>query len=286
MTENNDLVTPASTNVIVTGVFTQDTGLALPNKDAPITERSSAIRDILKKAAFIDNKLQLAVGEALFEVMKNGYWKDWKFNSKEGERSFASWEEYLENEMHMKKRKAAYLVDIYDTFIVRLGVPQEQISDLEWSKVKEITKIVNETNWKDVVDKIRPLSVTETQAFVENYNRVLPAPTTNTSTNTTPAPATGEKFQTFKLNVSEGQNETIRNALSIAKTITKSDKDNYCMELICAEYIAIYVGNPEVDHYVNRLEVHIKKLEEVFGVKIKVEGVNGEVVPAFAAANA
>lgn len=283
MSENTEevVVVPNST-VVVQGVFTNETGLTLPDKNAPITERSSAIRDILKKAAFIDNKLQLAVGEALYEVVKNGYWKDWKFSSKDGERNFASWDEYLEYEMRMKKRKAAYLVDIYDTFIVRLGVPQEQISDLEWSKVKEITKIVNETNWKDVVDKIRPLSVTETQAFVDNFNKVLPAPTSTSPVNTSTPPAVGEKFHGFKVNLSEGQLETVKNALEIAKVMTKSEKEGYQLELICAEFIQTYVGNAEIDHYVNRIEDHIKRIEKAFGVKIKVEGVDSEVVPAFA----
>ena len=124
-----DVVIPASTTVTVDGIFFDGlTELALPSKDTPLTERSTVLRDVLNKAAFIDNKLQLAVGEALYEVKTNGYWKDWKIENTEN--LFGSFDQFVEQEMKMKKRKSAYLIDIYSTFIVKLGIPKQELSCL------------------------------------------------------------------------------------------------------------------------------------------------------------
>lgn len=277
-----EVVAPVNSTVTVDGIFFDGLSneLALPDKSTPITDRSTALRDILNKAAFIDNKLQLAVGEALYEVKSNGYWKDWKIQNTEN--TFGSFDQFVEQEMKMKKRKSAYLIDIYHTFIVKLGIPKEEVNDLEWSKAKEVTKIINSTNWKDVVDAIKPLTVEQTEEYVKNYGKILSSPNIQNTPNNIPAPVSTpvETTKTFKANLLESHHEALTTALEIAGVLTKSDSVSYRISMICAEFINTYVGHQDVDGFVNRIEDHIKRFEETFGIKLEIVGKRDDIVPA------
>lgn len=277
-----EVVAPVSSTVTVDGIFFDGLSneLALPDKSVPITDRSSALREILKRAAFIDNKLQLAVGEALYEVKSNGYWKDWKVQNTEN--NFGSFDQFVETEMKMKKRKSAYLVDIYQTFIVKLGIPKEEINDLEWSKAKEVTKIINSTNWKDIVDHIKPLTVEQTEEYVKNYGKLSTTPNIESTPNNIPTPVSTpmETMKTFKVSLLESHHEALTTALEIAGVLTKSDSVSYRLSMICAEFINTYVGHQDVDGFVNRIEDHIKRFEETFGIKLEIVGKRDDIVPA------
>jgi len=244
-------------------------------EDMPLEERKNAIRELLRQTAAVGDRLQLVQGELLYEVRRNNYWKEWSFVDESAEdRTYDSFDEYVKTEMDMERRKAYYLIDVYETFVVKLSLPHEVLQDLEWSKAKELTKVITEENAEELLDKIGSLSVRKTIDYVKELKdrKALP------SGKSLPEP---KKSLAFRLTADQLENvdQSLAGASQHLSTEIQegpnATKNAAALDLICSEYNAGLMGSGEEGIF-TKLETVVKHIERSFGVKLEVSGVTDD----------
>lgn len=243
----------------------------------PLEERKEAVRKSMQATVAIDDKLNLVSGELLYEVTKNGYWKDWKFTADDGEvRKFASFEEYCEAELNMKRRKAFYLIAIYDKFVVELGLERDVLRRLEWSKAKEMTSIINSDNCEELMDKMGSMSVRQVKAYVAEAKGGGTA-LTDESSSTEGGADTSEPEVAVKMGFKlfPEQLENVKGALEAAKSMGAGDNANNQLDLICSEFLASSMG-AGLEGAMMTLDACVKNLERTFSVKLELSEVDEE----------
>jgi len=245
-------------------------------EDMPLAQRKQAVRDTMKQAVMMDDRLNLVSGELLYETHKNEYWKEWVFEDVDtGEmRGFVSFDEYVEAELDMKKRKAYYLISIYETFVVKLGLPTEVLRDLEWSKAKELVSVITTDNWVELLDKIKGLSVKKVQALVAELKGVGKAGGKKEP---------GEATVRISAVLHPDQAVNVQQALKLAEGMTGSDKVGNQLDLICSDFMAGSIGSG-LTGALERVDLIIATVKRAFGVTLKVADVDAERMEALDAA--
>jgi len=247
-------------------------------KDMPLAERKVAIRDTLRTAVAVDDRLNLVAGELLYEVSKNGYWKEWDFTDDDGEtRKYASFEEYTENEMNMKRRKAFYLISIYEKFVVDLDLPPEVLKDLEWSKAKELTGIITKDSAADLLDKAKGMSVRKVKEFVAAEKaRAKGGEGDGTTAVTEGADGKEPEVATkVTLKLYPEQLENYKTACEAAQKMGAGDKPGAQIDLICSSFLASSLGMG-LEGGLMTMEAMVKSIERSFGVELELKSVDSD----------
>jgi hypothetical protein len=239
--------------------------------DMPIEQRRDAVRTVLVGSTQADEKLALVQGELLYEARENGYWKDWTFTDEEGEdRSFGSFEEFCLNEMGMKKRKAYYLIEIYQKFVVDLDLPKDVLKDLQWSKAKALCKVIDEDNWSDLLDKIGSMSLRQVEEMVKAMKSGEGASGSRSIADKEPS----EEMVRINFKLHPDQAENVRAALDVAESMVGSDKKpSHALDLICSDFMAGVAGTG-LEGSLTKLDAIVKNIERAFGVELDVKGVD------------
>lgn len=273
-----EIVAPATEELIkVSGVASEllagGLGISPISPDLPIEQRRDAIRQSLKEVGAAGEKLGLVEGELLFEVSKNGYWKDYEFTDEKGEkRKFASFEEYTQTELGMNRRKAFYLIDIYETYVVKLSLPKEVLGDLEWTKARELTKVITAENWSELLDKAKGMTVVQIQEMVKGMKS---GTGTAADDGTAPSADAGDEMVKVAFKLAPAQHENVMAALALAESMTKSDKKGHNLDLICSDFVASAAGMG-AEGALTKLDLLIKNIERTFGVKLTLSEVDPE----------
>lgn len=256
------------TNLITTagsgfGVVTYGLG-SLPQlrDDMSIVERQSAIREIVKKSLDMPDRMDLMTGELLYEIWKNGYWKDYSLEVGETGRPYVSFDEYAELELGIKRRKAYYLIEIYEKFVINLGLPMEVLGTLEWSKAKEVVSVITPDNWLEIVDKMKTMTVKEIKEWVKGLK----------GTSGTKADADDAVIKrSYSLHLPQA--EVVDQAIKLAKSMMDNDKDGYALEMVCSDFLSSSCGCG-LEGALSRVDVAVKNIERAFGVKLSIESID------------
>jgi hypothetical protein len=258
---------PVKTSGVGSALWDNTFSVPALKSDMPLEQRKQVIRETVKKTINVDDRLGLVQGELLYEVKKNDYWKEWTFDDKGEPRNYKNFDEYIERELDMNRRKAYYLIDIYETFIVKLALPTSVLSDLEWSKAKELTKIIDKDNWPKLIDRIKTMSVSEVKEMAKELKGIK----TSTGTRATSEESTSVRIP-FVL--APDQAENVQEALKLAQSLSGSDKAGNNLDLICSEFITSAAGTSGLDGVVSRLDYHIANLKRVYGVDLEIKSVD------------
>ena len=188
-------------------------------EDLTPEQRKESVRDLAKRSRQMEGCLELVQGELLYEIKANDYWRDW---------GFKNFNDYIEEEMEFKWRKGRYLVDMYQKFVVELGLPKEQLVNMEWSKAKELIPIITKKNAKGLLSKLQKQSLKDTKVMVRKMK----------------AEDAGEEVaevdETYRLiaNLIGDQIDNVQQALAHAEAESGSDKLGNLLDLICTTYLA------------------------------------------------
>lgn len=254
------------------GVEILQSGLALiPQLSSEMTldERKEAIRKVLKETVEIPDRLDVMAGELLYEVRENEYWKAWVIDDPAtGEkRPYASFDEYAEMELGIKRRKAYYLCSIYEKFIVTLGLDKEVLRDLQWSKALQVKDVITPENWTEILEKIRTMSVEQIKEMVKEM--------TGKGKKEEGADSGAEEMKSLSFKLTAAQLETWQNAFELAKTMSGSDKPGNCLDLICMDFVSGAIGEG-VDGALTKLETVVKNVERAYGVKLDIQEIDSK----------
>ena len=167
-----------------------------------------------------------------------------------GKQGFA---QYVEAELDTHYRKAMYYIEIYETF-APLGISEEQVLALGWSKAKELCGIVNAKNVDKWLKKAMELGREDLQAEIKSV-RVKAG---DTGTND---PGETAKATTFKFRLFEDQGQVVQEALKAASSVIGDDDLNKAFAHIATEWLTLQGGSSKVD-----IATAFQSLENSYGL--------------------
>ncbi len=154
------------------------------------------------------------LGKHLCEVRSHGYWR----------LGYQSFEAYLERKFPDSRRKAYYLMSIHD-HLRQISTPE--IEDLGWSKALELAKVArSEGRQFDCATWLHKAKESTKQQLKEAVHKHF----------------TGEDYEPYEMvyfKLYESQLPVLERALYIAARMVGTEKSRgYCLELICADFLA------------------------------------------------
>ena len=231
-------------------------------------DRSEMLRNVLQNTLEIPYQLEVFQGELLYEVTRNKYWREWNVTEDGISRKYESFEEYVEQELGFKRRKAYDLIDIYRTFIVDLKLPVDKLKEISWSKARLVTKIVNDENVEDVLKEIEPMTVREVKTMVKEKRKDDPTLKSTTYSD-------DEDFVRIQLMLAPAQAENLHHALETASKISGSEKPSNNIDLICTDFLSSTAATG-VEGALIKLDAAKSALERAFGVKLEIKEMDEE----------
>jgi hypothetical protein len=167
-----------------------------------------------------------------------------------GKQGFA---QYVEAELDTHYRKAMYYIEIYETF-APLGISEEQVLALGWSKAKELCGVVNAKNVEKWLKKANELGREDLQAEIKSV-RVKAGDTGTTD------PGETAKATTFKFRLFEDQGQVVQEALKAASAVIGDDDLNKAFAHIATEWLTLQGGSAKVG-----IEQAFAALENSYGL--------------------
>lgn len=214
---------------------------------------SQSVRDLLADQDALDAAKSLIeqvertyymLGGVLAHIYKEGSHKSLGYD---GKRGFA---DYVEAELGIQYRKAMYLISIYEYFRA-LGVDENRLAEIGWSKAKELVNRATPENFDELVNFAKENTRDELIAFLKQQN-------------VSDGSGEGGSVKKSKLTFSlfADQAEGVLRAIDAAKSMVGSDDPNQALEYICAEWSQM-TESVEVP-----LADAIAHLEAKYGVKL------------------
>lgn len=193
---------------------------------------------------------------ALFTVWNESAYEEW---------GYESFNEYVDGELDMQRRKAQYLVAIAGWFGEQSESVQAWVKQLGWTKARELVGVVDEENareWKDIAESS---SLRELSAAVKDHKAGESSGEASEETGADDRPK-AKRFMLF-----EGQMNNVEAALTQSKIAAGTDKDGHALDMICTEYLA-------QNGALTTLQDYLSRVEQVIGKKlIAFEPNTGEV---------
>jgi hypothetical protein len=256
-----------------------DDNLPMPTRDnllvtstnEPEVDDPKQIRERVCKIKLTIDAQYLELGKLLYKVIHRKLYLEW---------GYGTFRDYCDTELGFKERKAQYLASLWKNLKVDLQLPDSKVDGIEWTKLREATKVMDADNAEQVLDDIRDLSHQEVLEYVRDKQGKEPPPQTDAPSSN---PEDDEPLEKWSITMYRGQRETLENALEVASSVTGSDKRCHLLSTIALEYLAAHIqGSPEV-----RLHMMVAALEKEFKttlVEVKDKRAAVELKQALAAA--
>lgn len=217
---------------------------------------STAVRGRLAEVKETIDKSYLEMGKLLYQTMHRKLYLDWGYDS---------FKAYCDGELRFKERKAKYLASIWKTVKVNLGLPDDKVEGIEWTKLQEATKVMDEDNAEDLLEEVRDMTyeqvknkVREVQAEKAREERL------QSGSNDDGDEDVVEKLERFSIQLFEGQKATVEDAIACAERVTGSDKRCHLLATVALEYLSHHLeGDRDA-----RLGTMIDRLERAFNTTL------------------
>lgn len=226
------------------------------DRDEPLTmDESVAVRSRIATVKEAIDKSYLEMGKLLYQTMHRKLYLDWGYDS---------FRAYCDGELRFKERKAKYLASIWKTVKVNLGLPDEKVEGIEWTKLQEATKVMDEDNAAELLDEIRTMSHQDT------INRVREIKAEKDREDRIQSGSEGgedeevERLERFTIQLFSSQKDTVEDAIAVAERIIGSDKRCHLLTTIALEYLSHHLeGDRDA-----RLGTMIDRLERTFNTTL------------------
>lgn len=193
------------------------TGIALEIENLQAEEAYETLMSLLETEGLNDFK----VGGVMAAIQGNSLWKEYG--------TYESFKDFVVTNVGMEYRKAMYLINNYEA-LVEAGVKWEEVSDIGWSKLKEITSVINKENAAEWIDRAREHTVLQLQELVKQFKA-------GTLDSTEMAPEVSS-VTSISFKVHEDQKETIKQAVAKAKGEADTEVDAVALEAVCMNYLS------------------------------------------------
>lgn len=193
---------------------------------------------------------------ALFIVWNESAYEEW---------GYSSFNDYVDSELDMQRRKAQYLVAIAGWFGDQNDDVQAWVKGIGWTKARELVGVVDDDNareWKDIAESS---SLRELTVAVKEHK------TGGSTGGEGESSASEDRPKPKRFMLFEGQMDNVESALAQSKIAAGTDKDGHALDMICTEYLA-------QNGVLTTLQDYLTRVESVIGKKlIAFEPNTGEV---------
>lgn len=181
----------------------------------------------------------------LMRAYSTGVFRNW---------GFATWKEYIEEDLEMSLRKAQYLMSIWQWFEKTVDDPavKEKVEHLGWGKLKSLAGIVDESNVDDWVDRAEHMTSLE---LAESARRAKAGD-----------PNQDVQITTISFGLYREQHENVERALAMAQDMANSDKRGHLLDLICTSFISetLFQKGPTQ----KLANLYLEKLGRILGMRL------------------
>ncbi len=227
-----------------------------PKRPIWVLARVDALVQVVKES-------YVELTEMLWEIKTEGYFRQVK--GKDGN-FFDRFEDYVEDRLGWKDRKAEYFIAIYQKLIVEGGASKKALTTIEWSKASQLTSLPEEerkpgkiNKW---IEKAQDMKFLDLKAEVAN---------TRSTDSTAKEPKVKAEFLLVPVQASN-----VQLAMDTAMKASGSDKKGHNLDLICTEFLAARAEEAGV-----KMHRILASVERIFGVQVvamKIKGDDTEIV--------
>lgn len=177
---------------------------------------------------------------------------------------YATFDDYAETELGMKRGKAYYLAQIWGELHVKAQIPEAKIAQIDWSHAKELAPLakaggITKQNVDDWVQKARIQPVHQFAQEVKSAKAAHVSGTANPP----------EVIHRITVGLYEEQFKNYEAAMAAAAALAESDKTGHLWDMICLEFNAQYAGQKTGDRN-KAIKRYVAMMERVFGVRVIV----------------
>jgi hypothetical protein len=188
----------------------------------------------------------------LYEAYHSDMHEQWGY--KKGRKGFT---EFVSDELDIHYRKSMYLVDIAD-IVKELDLDDNEVQKMGWTKMKELSRIIDKTNHKQWMDKAKDMTTDEVIEAVKMY--VGKKKKTGESGGPENLPVV------MKLTMNSDEGSIMTEAINTAKKVLDTENDVNALVYIAQEWMQ----TSGTDMETVTLENQIAFLEKIYGVKLAV----------------
>jgi len=177
---------------------------------------------------------------------------------------YATFDDYAESELGMKRGKAYYLAQIWGELHVRAQIPEAKIAEIDWSHSKELAPLakVGGVTVKNVDDWVRKAKIQPVHQFAQEVKSAKAAHVSGTAN-------PPETVHRITVGLYDEQFKNYEKAMKLAGKLAESDKTGHLWDMICLEFNAQYAGKDSGDRS-KALKRYVAMMERVFGVRVIV----------------
>ena len=205
-----------------------DDWLASLSDEIENMEPEHVVGEIHRIVSSMDSQ-EIHLGGLLHKAKQEKLWKG----------SYDSLADFFSKEFGIEYRKAMYMIAIYRD-LTSSGVPWSTVSGIGWSKLKEISGILNQGNAVEIVGIVEPLTIHQTRAWVQAYGQVQEDEKDGggEEAKTPPSDVEVQDISHFSLNLFKDQKEMVYKALDQAKDQLGSKDLPSALDAVCQSYLA------------------------------------------------
>ena len=187
---------------------------------------------------------------------------------------YATFDDYAETELGMKRGKAYYLAQIWGELHVKAKIPEEKIAEMDWSHSKELAPLakIGGLTPKNVDTWVKKAKLKPVVQFAEEVKAARKAHVSGTSD-------PPETIHRITVGLYEEQFRNYAAAIKHAGQLAESEKVGHLWDLICTEFNAQYAGQAGGDRK-KAIKRYALMLERAFGVRVIVIDPDSDAVLA------
>lgn len=167
------------------------------------------------------------LGGILSAIQNQGWYMD---------KGYENFRAYVENECSIQYRKAMYLISIYNG-LVESGVAWAKVSELGWTKLKELAGILTPDNVDEWVGYAKEMTTLQLQEFIKSKTAGAVAGG-DAPVQADVVEAAKKTVTTMTFKVHPDQKDTVKAALEKAKHETGTTVDTVALEHICLDFLS------------------------------------------------
>lgn len=224
--------------------------MAVPDdfKGKDLGPRAEVVREDIRQECERIEESYIVLAQLLHESVENGYFVRW---------GYSTFDEYVNEELGISYRKAAYLVQIANV-VKSLRIDWKDIEGIGWTRMRTIVPALKQDgvvgDWLELAGE---LSVKDLEKLVKDNK--IGAEISSSG---------GDAVVTLKFRVTKEQSDIIMDALSYAKKSIDAEDDVMALEQMAFDYIMKSGADPERIG----LEDICQWVEDQYGVELAVMG--------------
>jgi len=221
--------------------------------------RPDAIREALVKLRQVKDLTNVALGHLLYEVREKEYYKQWTYEEDGETKNFTSVEQYAFIEHNYDRTSTSTFIRIYETFVLKLGQPEERINSVGWGKLKMLLPRVDQDNVDEMLDIAEQNTQTKLKEIIHDADEESAKPKSSSDEEDV-------KWVKHKFALTEGQHQLLEKTFTIIEKVHGIESDSGKLEFLCATMLT----SDNVEEYNQSLKANIGFIERAFGVKLQI----------------